>query len=192
VTAYSQTCPKSAPAGGPYAAKTWSKLHPHTVTFSSSEAQTLTSAGGNPLVATEFDPIVEDESEAGGNVCKEVKAELEPDTANYTLTSQGFTLMGLPSVTATIKTTGPFGEIAARLWDVLPGGDQRLISRGIYRLTEDQEGTITLQLHGNGYEFAPGDTVKLQLLGRDAPYYRASNGTFSIEVSRLTVSLPTS
>ena len=84
-----------------------------------------------------------------------------------------------------------FGEIAARLWDVLPSGEQRLISRGVYRLTENQSGQITFQLHGNGYQFAAGDTVKLQLLGRDTPYYRASNGVFSVEVKNLTVSLPT-
>ena len=40
--------------------------------------------------------------------------------------------MGLPSVTATIRTLGPFGEIASRLWDVLPDGEQRLVSRGVY------------------------------------------------------------
>jgi hypothetical protein len=73
----------------------------------------------------------------------------------------------------------------------MPGGQQRLISRGIYRLNDNQEGSITFQLHGNGYQFPAGDTVKLQLLGRDAPYYRASNGTFSIEASNVTVSLPT-
>jgi hypothetical protein len=33
--------------------------------------------------------------------------------------------------------------------------------------------------------------VKLQLLGRDASYYRASNGVFSIEAQNVTVSLPT-
>ena len=31
---------------------------------------------------------------------------------------------------------------------------------------------------------------KLQLLGRDAPYGRASNGTFSISVSNLQLRLP--
>jgi fermentation-respiration switch protein FrsA (DUF1100 family) len=186
VVAYTQTCPKSAPGGGPFTAKSWAKLHPHAVSFGSAGAQTLTSAGGNPTIAAEFDPI-------GGtsDACKAVKAETEPNTANYTMTSGGFTLLGLPKVTATIKTVGPFGELVSRLWDVLPSGEQRLISRGVYRLTEGQEGTISFQLHGNGYEFAPGDTVKLQLLGRDAPYYRASNGTFSIEVSNLTVALPT-
>ena len=185
VMAYTQTCPKSAPGGGPFTAKSWSKLHPHTVSFGSAAGQLFTSAGGNATIAADFDPI------ANSDACKEVKAETEPNTANYTLTSPGFTLMGLPTVTATVKTIGPFGELVSRLWDVLPSGEQRLISRGVYRLNENQEGTITFQLHGNGYEFAPGDTVKLQLLGRDAPYYRASNGTFAIEATNVTVSLPT-
>ena len=187
VTAYTQTCPQGAPGGGPFTAARWSKLHPHAVTFSSAEAQTFTSAGGNPLIAAEFDPIA-----ATSDACKAVAAETEPDTANYTMTSGGFTLLGMPTVTATINTTGAFGELASRLWDVLPDGEQRLISRGVYRLTENQQGTITFQLHGNGYEFPAGDTVKLQLLGRDAPYYRASNGAFNIEVRDVTVTLPTS
>ena len=125
-----------------------------------------------------------------------MKAETEPNTANYTTTSTGFTLLGLPTVKATIKTTDTpklSGEIAARLWDVTPGSEptQRLITRGVYRLTEGQTGTITFQLHGNGYVFPAGDTVKLQLLGRDAPYYRASNGAFTVEAQNVSVSLPT-
>jgi fermentation-respiration switch protein FrsA (DUF1100 family) len=187
VTAYTQTCPQGAPGGGPFTGSPWSKLHPHTLSFGSAAAQIFTSAGGNPTIASEFDPIA-----GTSDACKTVTAETEPNTANYTMTSSGFTLLGLPTVTATIKTIGPFGEIAARLWDVLPSGEQRLITRGVYRLLDNQSGTIKFQLHGNGYQFPAGDTVKLQLLGRDAPYYRASNGTFSVEVSNLTVSLPTS
>jgi len=187
VTAYTQTCPQGEPGGGPFTASSWSKLHPHVITFGSAAAQTFTSAGGNPTTAAAFDPIA-----GTTDACKTVAAETEPDTANYTTISNGFTLLGLPTVTATINTTGPFGEIAARLWDVLPGGQQRLISRGVYRLGENQTGTIAFQLHGNGYRVEAGDTVKLQLLGRDAPYYRASNGSFSVEASNVTVSLPTS
>src|SRR5205085_6252275 len=148
VTAYTQTCPKEAPGGGPFVASTWEKLHKHAVSFASSSAQTFTSVGGNATTATEFDPIV------NKNACKSIKAETEPNTANYTTVSKGFTLMGLPTITATIKTTGAYGEIVARLWDISPVGEQTLISRGIYRLTENQTGTITFQLHGNGYEFA--------------------------------------
>jgi predicted acyl esterase len=189
VTAYTQTCPQSAPGGGPFAASSWTQLHPNTITFGSAAAQTFTSAGGNPTTAAEFDPIA-----GTTDACKTVKAETEPNTANYTMTSGGFTLLGLPTVKATVGDIGPFGEIAARLWDVTPGGEQRLISRGVWRIGAAEENattTITFQLHGNGYEFPAGDTVKLQLLGRDAPYYRASNGTFAIEASNVTVTLPT-
>jgi predicted acyl esterase len=186
VTAYTQTCPVTAPGAGPYTARTFAKLATGKVTFGGAAAQTFTSAGGNPALAAELDPIA-----GTSEACKSVTAETEPDTATYTTTSSGFTLMGLPKITAHVATTGPFGEIAARLWDVLPSGEQRLISRGIYRLGENETGTISFQLHGNGYEFAAGDTVKLELLGRDAPYYRASNGVFSVEVSDLTASLPT-
>ena len=185
VTAYTMTCPTAAPAGGPFTAANWAKLHRHTVSFGSAAAQTFTSAGGNPAVSAEVDPI------ANSNACKAVKAEEEPDTANYTMPSSGFTLLGLPKVTANVKVTGLYGEITARLWDVQPGGEQVQVSRGVYRLLENQQGQITFQLHGNGYAFPAGDTVKLELLGRDAPSYRASNSPFAVEVSGLTISLPT-
>jgi predicted acyl esterase len=188
VVAYTQTCPKAEPGGGPLAANSWAKVHPHTVTFGSAAAQTFTSAGGNATIAAEYDPI------AGSDSCKMVKAQEEANTANYTTKSAGFTLLGLPTVKATIKDVGPFGEIAARLWDVTPGGEQRLISRSVWRIGASEENTtstITFQLHGNGYTFPAGDTVKLQLLGRDAPYYRASNGTFALEATNVTVTLPT-
>jgi predicted acyl esterase len=185
VTAYTETCPTAAPGGGPFTAKNWTKLHPHTVGFGSPATQTFTSAGANPTVAAEIDPI------ANANACKAVKAEEAPDTANYTMPSSGLTLLGLPKVTANVKVTGPYGEIAARLWDVQPSGEQIQVSRGVYRLLENQQGQIVFQLHGNGYAFPAGDTVKLELLGRDAPSYRASNAPFAVEVSNLTVSLPT-
>jgi fermentation-respiration switch protein FrsA (DUF1100 family) len=186
VTAYTQTCPQSAPGGGPFTAASWPALHPNSQTFGSAAAQTVTSGGGSAATAAAFDPI-------GGtnDACKTVTAQNDPGTAVYTMTSPGFTLLGLPTITATVNTIGPFGELVGRLWDVLPDGSQRLISRGVYRLTDNQQGQVTFQLHGNGYQFAAGDTVKLELLGRDAPYYRASNGTFTIDVSNLTVTLPT-
>ena len=186
VSAYTETCPTSEPGGGPYTASSWAKLHTGAVTFGSAAAQTFTSAGANPLIGVELDPIA-----GTTEACKTVTAEPALDAATYTLSSPGFTLLGMPTVRADVSTVGPFAEIASRLWDVLPGGEERLISRGIYRLGEGQSGAISFQLHGSGYQFAAGDTVKLELLGRDVPYYRASNGVFSVEVSNLTVSLPT-
>ena len=70
-------------------------------------------------------------------------------------------------------------------------GTQRLITRGVYSLKTNQSGKITFQLHGNGYRFAAGHTIELELLGRDAPYYQAGNFPVTVDVSKLTVSLPT-
>ena len=39
VTAYTQTCPVTAPGGGPFTAAAFSKLSSHTLSFGSSEAQ---------------------------------------------------------------------------------------------------------------------------------------------------------
>ncbi len=55
---------------------------------------------------------------------------------------------------------------------------------------EAPNGRQTFQLHANGWHFAPGHIPRLELLGRDAPYARPSNGTFSIAVSNLELRLP--
>jgi hypothetical protein len=36
-----------------------------------------------------------------------------------------------------------------------------------------------------------GHTVRVELLGRDAPTHRPSNGVFSVTLSRIRVALPT-
>jgi fermentation-respiration switch protein FrsA (DUF1100 family) len=186
VTAFTQTCPSSAPDGGPFKANSWQAIHKGGVTFGSNPSQTFNSGGGDQNVATQFDPI-------GGtsDACKTVSTTNESNTASYKHHfSSDFTMLGLPTVRASIQTTGQYGQIAARLWDLLPNGNQRLISRGVYSLRNNQTGQIVFQLHGNGYRFAKGDTVELQLLGRDAPYYQPSNSVFSVEVSSLSVALP--
>ncbi len=51
--------------------------------------------------------------------------------------------------------------------------------------------TTTIRFNGNVWRFAKGHRVKVELLGRDAPTYRPSNGSFSVRVLSATVSLPT-
>jgi predicted acyl esterase len=186
VTAYTLTCPASEAAGGPYTAASFSALHPGSIAFGSAAPQRFTSAGGDPALAAALNPIT-----GTRDACQTVPAADEPNTAAYATTSRGFTLMGPATVTATVRVQGRSGELAARLWDVQPGSRQRLIDRGVYRLGDGQQGQITMQLHGDGYRFPAGDTVKLELLGRDAPYYRASNASFTVETSAVNVTLPT-
>jgi predicted acyl esterase len=186
VTAFNQTCAQSKPDQGPFTASSWRRLHRKRIRFGSAAPQSFNQNGGDPSVAGAFDPI-----SGTTNSCKTIPIENEPNDATYQHKfNHRFPMLGLPTIRAHIQTSGNFGEIAARLWDLMPNGNQRLVSRGVYALKNDQTGRIVFQLHGNGYRFGPGHTAELQLLGRDQPYYQQSNGTYTVTVSRLHISLP--
>ncbi|MFL5822158.1 MAG: CocE/NonD family hydrolase [Solirubrobacteraceae bacterium] len=185
VKAYLETCPLTAPIGKAFRAPSWDALHPRATRFGSTAAQMVT-AGGDSQDGPPFDPVT-----GTSDSCKTITPGDRSGTAVYTMKSHGFTMLGLPIVRATIRTTGLYGELDSRLYDVLPDGSERLITRGDYRLKANQTGKITFELHGNGYHFPAGDTVKLELRGNDSPYYRASNDhTFTVKVSKLRVTLP--
>lgn len=189
-TALTQTCPKDAPSGGPYSAPTWATLHPGVVRFSSAAPQTIQSSGGNPAAAAAFDPVM------GGLSCTAAPAADEgPGVATYRLptpTGAGYTLLGSPTVTADLRVSGDYAYIAARLVDVDPATNTKtLVARGAYRIDpKSPDGRRTFQLSANGWRFAPGHMAQLELLGRDFPFLRASNGVFSIAVSNLELKLP--
>jgi predicted acyl esterase len=50
---------------------------------------------------------------------------------------------------------------------------------------------VRIDLNPNDYRFAPGDTIELELVGSNAPYFRASNGTFQMAVTGLVAKVPT-
>ena len=184
VQTYTQGC--DAPEAGPFTSRNWRKQHPGQVSFTTREAKTLTSEGGDQATADAVNPI------AGAGSCRTVNAGDDPGAATYRLPAAagaGYTLMGSPTVIAHLTTSGEFPQIAARLWDVAPDGSQTLVTRAIYRPTEKR--TQVFQLHPNGWRFEAGHVPKLELLGRDAPYARPSNGPgFRVDVSRLRLELP--
>jgi hypothetical protein len=146
-------------------------------------SQRVSSSGGNPDTATAFDPL-------GATACTAVAAERAKGTALLERRfRRPFTMLGLPLVSAQIRTRGRGGFLAARLWDVYQGS-QVLVSRGVYRLRDNQRGEILFQLFGNGWRFAKGHTAKLELLGNDPNFLRTSNFKFSVAVSRARVDLP--
>ena len=65
-TATIETCPSTAPSGGPFTAATWAALHPGEVDYSSSPSQTISSGAGDPTIARAIDPI------AGDGACASV------------------------------------------------------------------------------------------------------------------------
>jgi pimeloyl-ACP methyl ester carboxylesterase len=177
------------PSGGPWTASSWEKIHPGVVSYTSTKTQTISRTpsliGGDKKTAAALDPLV-----GSAQACGKLTDIVEPGVATYTLQSKGITMLGLPTVQATIKTNGKYGVIASRIWDVT-AGKRRMIARGVYRLLDNQTGTITFQLHGNAYNFAAGHTIKLELLPQDSPYYQNTKGVFTVKVSKVTLEIPT-
>jgi hypothetical protein len=185
VLAFTQTCPGTGVEPNPrFRAANWERLHPKTVTMRHRRHLRMSSRGGNPATAEAIDPI------GGGGVCATVKAERARGTATIQRRfRRPFTMLGMPTVESRIATKGRGGLIAARLWDV-HRGKQLLVSRGVYRLRDNQRGRIVFQLFGNGWRFARGHTAKLELLGRDPQYLRTSNFRFSVDFTHMRVALP--
>ena len=144
----------------------------------------MSSTGGSSETASAIDPI------GGDGACASVEAGHDSGTAAVQRRiRRPFTLFGMPTVESRIRTRGRGGFIAARLWDVF-GGRQTLVSRGVYRLNDNQRGRIVFQLFGNGWRFAQGHRAKLELLGRDPSYLRTSNFDFSVRFTHTRVELP--
>jgi len=184
VLAFTQVCAATARASARFLAENWERLHPATVTLRHAGAQRVSSRAGNPKTAAAIDPV------GSRGACATVRTERSRGTAVIRRRfRRSFTMLGMPIVQARIRTKGRGGFIAARLWDV-HGGRQTLVSRGVYRLRDDQRGKILFELFGNGWRFAPGHTAKLELLGRDPNYLRTSNFGFSVRVTRASVELP--
>lgn len=187
ITAMTTTCPEKAPADGPYRASTLNRLSHGTVAFGSTPGQKATSRGGSAGVDHAFTPIF-----GTLKACTKIPQVIAPGTANYQLAVKNtFTMLGLPTVRAKLKTKGPFGQLDASLFDVAPKGSQRLVSRAGVRLLPHQSGRFRFQLSGNGYRFKKDHIIRLEISGRDPMYRRPSNGKFSFRVKDLKIELPT-
>ena len=183
VTAYTQTCPKTAThGGGPYKATSYAALARGELVFRHKAAQRVTSSGGDAALSQKLSPLAVDP-------CKGVPDDVARGTAVASVRSPGVTVIGMTHVRANVTVTGHDALLVGRLWDVNPAtGHQRLIDRGVVRLRSRK--LVSFDLDGNAYKFARGHQIKLELLGRDSPTYRAANGTFSVTVRQLRVALP--
>jgi pimeloyl-ACP methyl ester carboxylesterase len=184
VTAYTQSCPRSASSGGgPLRASSFASLARGEIVFRHKAAQRVTSSGGDAALAQKLSPLAIDP-------CKGVAADVARGTAVASVRSPGVTLVGMTHVRADVTVTGKDAMLVGRLWDVDPAtGRQRLVDRGVVRLRSKK--IVSFDLNGNAYKLARGHQVKLELLGRDSPTYRPANGTFSVTVKGLRVALPT-
>ena len=89
-----------------------------------------------------------------------------------------------------VGANGAGGQLDARLWDVALNGQETLVSRGTYSLTNNQSGMITWQLFGGGHMFPAGHTIRLELLNSDVPFLRPSENPSPVVISDVQVELP--
>jgi Acetyl xylan esterase (AXE1) len=185
VETLTETCPKTAASGGPFKASSWARIARGEIRLDDAATKTMAPLVLDPA-GNAFDPIL------GGGACAQTAAGVPTGAVSYDLKAApkgGFTLMGSPTVIADISSPSAGGQIAARLLDVGPDGQQTLVARGLWRPASGSARQV-FQLHPNGYEFAAGHIARLELLPADPPYSRPTNGEPSITFSNLELRLP--
>lgn len=190
VETLTQTCPNAAASGGPFFGNTWAALAPGEVRLDDPATKTILPGAGDPSVSIAFDPI------SGPGACATASPADIANTATYrsaAVPAGGYTLMGSPTVIADITSAGSNSQVAARLVDIDPvANTETLVARGLWRPAISASPLQQVfQLHPNGYKFADGHIVKLELLPNDNPSYgRISNGQQNVTVSNLELRLP--
>jgi predicted acyl esterase len=193
VQAMTQTCPSGAAPGGPYVADAYPELSKGEIRFRSGPRQTISKTGtqygpefGNTPANTPPPPPA--------TACTQSDAADNPKTVNYRLDpapAGGFTLIGSPTVIADFTAPGDNTQVAARLLDVGPDGQQTLVARGLWRPDiSTRPDRQVFQLNPNAYHFDEGHIAKLELLPEDAPYGHASPGQKRVDVQDLELRLP--
>ncbi len=154
--------------------------------LTSQKAQTILPGAGSPAIGATFDPVA-------AAACATAPGATENGTATYLLPARrGFTMVGSATVIANFSLPGANSQVAARLLDVGPNGQEILVSRGLWRPRVSARSIRQVfQLHPGAWRFAAGHAIKLELLPADAPYGRPSNGQRAVTVSHLQLRLPT-
>jgi dienelactone hydrolase len=200
VVARTTTCPTSAPSGGPITAMTPGGLATRTTTTHFAAPQTVRSGPTNPAVAVDvtnptpwcatYAPLSTSTARTAGIALYPLGGTLRTAT----------TVVGPARVRADLRVTGTYPELVGELWDVAPDGSRRIVQVGVVRpATNQAKGTtatstgrasVDFELMPNFETVPAGHHLALTLSGSDVPYYRASNGTFTIDVGQAQLSVP--
>lgn len=204
VTASLQVCPENAteryPADEPgrrYTAGSFERLAPHRLRLRFGADQVTTSRVAPNPHAVSADPV-------GNQVSNGARCPVETEPAGEGVAvyqgrplEQGRVMIGETSVRvdfdASMVPPGPSGlQLNARLYDVFPDGRAVLVDRGPRRLTQREiaAGAVGFELHGNGWRFPGGHSVRIELTQDDEPYLRASDVPSSLTLERVRLALP--
>ena len=103
-------------------------------------------------------------------------------------------MIGATEVTAQFSASpGASGvELNARLYDVFPNGQAVLVDRGPRRVSnaEAQSGSVSFELHGNGWRFPPGHRIRIELAQDDDPFLKVSSVPSSLTLTGVDLAIP--
>ena len=189
IETYTQGCAPNT-AEGPFTTPTWAQQHPGEVRLTLGRGAVGLLSAGNPAVA---EPSTRSGRGPPANGCAQQRRADEPGLANYrtpAATGAGYTLLGSPTVIAKIKTTDPFSQVQARLWDVGTDGQQRFVTRAAYRPDVGSDARQVFQLHPNGWHFAAGPRRQARAARQRHPLRPGLERHLQLEVSDLELRLP--
>jgi predicted acyl esterase len=180
-------------AGTTYTKNNWTSLAPHRITFTSTDQKATTSATPGDTLQASTDPIAVAAQHGGNGACIVLPASSSVPAANWDFpVTTPFTLLGEPALHLAATVAGTDAEIDALLWDVAPDGTKTLVTRGAYRFTGSPgAATIDTPLQGNGWAFAPGHVIRLEVTQNDASYLRPDNFPSAVVYSSVRLTLPT-
>lgn len=177
-------------------APTWSDLHTGHITFTGASVGHSSSTRPGPDGAA-TDPISTatlpgPKSYKGCRIVKPAAIDPTVATSRFRV-PRSLLLMGGPVVAIGYSTTGADTQLDVRVWDVAPDGSEKgLVTRGSYRSTTPAGAgrTATFQLAPQGYRFATGHTIEVQVTANDEPYHLADKAHTDVTVHRVRLTLP--
>ncbi len=200
VTASLQICPSNAPLEGAaadepgqtFTAPTFEGLARGQLTLQMTGAQTTTNHVSPNQHALDADPVANMETNGGACPVETTPAGAGVATYDSAPLVESETMIGATKVTIDYSATTTQGnfQLNSRLYDVFPDGSAVLVDRGARRVT-DTSGTVTYELHGNGWRFHPGHKVRIEIAQDDGPYLKASNVASTATITRVTLQIPT-
>lgn len=201
VTGSLQVCPDNATpespgdeAGERFTAPTFEGLAPNTLTVDIRGQQaTINKAAPNGHAANS-DPIGNVASNASKCPVEQAPggaATAGAGVATYdsTVLDRDVTMMGFTRVSVPHSGEGDGIQLNARLYDLLPEGKQVLVDRTTYRVTEPN-GTSVFDLKANGWRFAKGHRIRIEIAQDDNPFVKNSNRPSALILSGVKLELP--
>jgi hypothetical protein len=198
VTASLQICPQNASAAFPadepgerFTAPNFPALAKGTLRLDMFGQQSTVNNVEPNAHAANAEPV--SNSVANGGKCPIETTPAGPGVATYDsdpLPNQA-TMIGATKLSIDYSATTTQGDfqLNSRLYDVFPNGTAVMVDRGTRRVTAPS-GTVTYELHGNGWRFPAGHKVRIEVAQDDDPYLKSSSIASSATLTHVRLDIP--